>query len=124
MGDDTPVAVAGEGRVELHNGSFENFLHVPKISMNLLSVYHITQKGKKVEFTSDSVFVLGMHDNSIITIGEVDHWSRLYKSTKFSDNDSSFLLTQKESTLHAPPLQHVDTLVLPSASDIRDDSIH
>jgi hypothetical protein len=24
MGDDTPVAVVGEGRVELHNGSFEN----------------------------------------------------------------------------------------------------
>jgi hypothetical protein len=52
-GDDTPVEVAGEGRVELHNGSFENVLHVPKISMNLLSVYQITQKGKKVEFTSN-----------------------------------------------------------------------
>jgi hypothetical protein len=39
MGDDTPVAVAGEGRVELHNGSFENVLHVPNLSMNLLSVY-------------------------------------------------------------------------------------
>jgi hypothetical protein len=39
MGDDTLVAVAGEGRVELHNHSFENVLHVPKISMNLLSVY-------------------------------------------------------------------------------------
>jgi hypothetical protein len=55
MGDDTPLAVAGEGRVELHNGSFENVLHVPNISMNLLSVYQIAQKGKKVEFTSDSV---------------------------------------------------------------------
>jgi hypothetical protein len=42
MGDDTPVAVAGEGRVKLHNGSFENVLHVPKLSMNLLSVYQIT----------------------------------------------------------------------------------
>jgi hypothetical protein len=69
MGDDTPVAVAGEGRVELHNGSFENVLHVPNISMNLLSIYHITQKGKKVEFTSDSVSVIDMHDNSIIAIG-------------------------------------------------------
>jgi hypothetical protein len=39
MGDDTLVAVAGEGRVELHNGSFENALHVPNLSMNLLSVY-------------------------------------------------------------------------------------
>jgi hypothetical protein len=55
MGDYTTVAVAGEGRVELQNGSFENVLHVTKISMNMLSVYQITQKGKKVEFTSDSV---------------------------------------------------------------------
>jgi hypothetical protein len=28
MGDDTPVAIVGEGRVELHNDSFENVLHV------------------------------------------------------------------------------------------------
>jgi hypothetical protein len=65
-----------------------------------------------------------MHDNSIIATGEVDHKSRLYKFTKFSDNDSSFLLTHKESTFHAPPVQHAYTLVLPSVSDIRDDFIH
>jgi hypothetical protein len=39
MGDDTPVAVEGEGRVEIHNGIFENVLRVPDISMNILSVY-------------------------------------------------------------------------------------
>jgi hypothetical protein len=110
--------------VELHNGSFDNVLHGPKLSMNLLLVYHITQKGKKVEFTSDSVSVIDMHDNSIIAIGEVDHKSRLYKFTKFSNDDSSILLTCKESTLHAPPLKHAYTLILPSVSDIRDDSIH
>jgi hypothetical protein len=103
MGDDTPVAVVGEGRVELHNGSFENVLHVPKLSMNMLSVYQITQKCKKIEFRSDSVSIIDMHNNSIIVIGEVDHNSRLYKFTKFSDDDSSILLTHKESTLHAPP---------------------
>jgi hypothetical protein len=65
-----------------------------------------------------------MHENSIIAIGEVDHKSRLYKFTKFYDDDSSFILTHKESTLHAPPMQHEDTLVLPSVSDIRDESIH
>jgi hypothetical protein len=124
MGDDTPIAVAGEGRMELHNGSFENVLHVPKLSMNLLSVYQITQKGKRVEFTSDSVSIIDMHDNSIIAIGEVDHKSRLYKFTKFSDDDSSILLTHKESTLHEPLVKHAYTLVLPSVSDIRDDSIH
>jgi hypothetical protein len=65
MGDDTPIAVAGEGRVEIPNGIFENVLHVPKISINLLSIYQITQMSKRVEFTSDSVIVLDMHDSSI-----------------------------------------------------------
>ena len=39
MGDDTPIAVVGERRVELPNGSFENVLHVPKLSINMLLVY-------------------------------------------------------------------------------------
>jgi hypothetical protein len=123
MGDDTPVEVAGEGRVELHNVIFENVLDVPNLSMNLLSAYQITQKGKNVEFTSDLVSVIDMHANSIIAIGEVDHKSRLYKFTKFYDDDYSFLLTHKESTLHSPPVQHAYTLVIPSVSNIRDDSI-
>jgi hypothetical protein len=93
MGDDTPITVAGEGRVELPNGSFENVLHVPKLSINIISVYQITQISKRVEFTSDSVTVLDMHDSSIIVVGEVDHKSWLYKFTKFIDYDSSFLLT-------------------------------
>jgi hypothetical protein len=93
MGDDTLVAVAGEGRVELPNGSFENVLHATKLSINLLSVYQISQIGKKVEFTLDSAYLLDMHDNSIIAIGEVDHKSRLYKFTKFVDYESSLLLT-------------------------------
>jgi hypothetical protein len=92
--------------------------------MNLLSVYQITQKGKKVEFTSDSVSVIDMQENSIIAIGEVDHKSRLYKFTKFFYDDSSILLTHKDIILHAPPVQHSYTLVLPSILDIRDDSIH
>jgi hypothetical protein len=93
MGDDTPIEVVGEGRVELPNGSFENVLHVPNISINILSVYQITQIGKMVEFTSDSVTVLDMHDNSIIVVGEVYHKSRLYNFTKFILDDSSLLLT-------------------------------
>jgi hypothetical protein len=48
MGDDTPVVVAGKGRVELHNGCFENVLHVPKISINLLSFYQVTQTCKEI----------------------------------------------------------------------------
>jgi len=48
MGDDTSVVVAGKGRVELHNGCFENVLHVPKISINLLSFYQVTQTCKEI----------------------------------------------------------------------------
>jgi hypothetical protein len=92
MGDDTPVDVEGEGRVELHNGNFENVIHVPNLSMNILSIYQITQIGIRFEFTSDSIIVLDMHDSSIIAVGELDHKSRLYKFTKFTDYDSSLLL--------------------------------
>jgi hypothetical protein len=102
----------------------ENVMDVLNLSMNLISVYQITQKGKRVEFTLDSVSVIDIHDNSIIAIGEVDQNSRLYKFTKFSNDDSYFLLTHKESTFHAPPMQHAYTLVLSSVSNIRDDSIH
>ena len=56
MGDDTPIVVVGEGRVELSNGSFKNVLHVPKLSISLLSVYQITQIGKRVEFTVTHYF--------------------------------------------------------------------
>jgi hypothetical protein len=70
-GDNTPVVVAGEGRVELPNGIFENVLHVPNLSMNLLSVYQITHKGKKIEFTSDSVSILDM---MTITISQLVRW--------------------------------------------------
>jgi hypothetical protein len=39
MGDDSPVEVTKKGRIELTNESFMNVLHVPKLSVNLLSVY-------------------------------------------------------------------------------------
>ena len=65
-----------------------------------------------------------MHDNSIIAIGKVDHKSRLYKFTKFVDDDFSLLLTHKEIPLYAHPMEDAYTLVLPSVIDIKDDSIH
>jgi hypothetical protein len=45
MGDNFSVEVTGKGRIELTNRSFENVLHVPKISVNLLSVYQMTNYG-------------------------------------------------------------------------------
>jgi len=46
MRDDTPVEVIGQGRIKLPHEIFENVLHVPKLSMNLLSTYQITHYGK------------------------------------------------------------------------------
>jgi hypothetical protein len=39
IGDESPIEVASKGRVELTNGSFENVLHVPKLSVNIFSMY-------------------------------------------------------------------------------------
>jgi hypothetical protein len=39
MGDNSSFEFISKGRIELTNGSFENVLHVPKIYVNLLSVY-------------------------------------------------------------------------------------
>jgi len=68
---DTSVEVIGQGRVEIPHRSFENVLHVPKLSMNLLFVYQImhSSTGKRVEFTLDSVTIYDMCDNSTIVFG-------------------------------------------------------
>ena len=44
MGDNFAVAATGQGRVQFKDGSFENDLHVPRISVNIVSVYHMTHK--------------------------------------------------------------------------------
>jgi hypothetical protein len=96
MGDDTPVEVIGQGRVELPHGIFENVLHVPKLSVNLLSIYQITHSGigKRVEFTLDFVTISDIHDNYTIVVGEVNHQSRLYTFSKFiAKSDFALLLT-------------------------------
>jgi hypothetical protein len=66
MGDNSPVEVTDKGRIELTNGSFENVLHVPKISINLLLVYQmkIFDIGKRVIFTLDAVDIYDMETNS------------------------------------------------------------
>ena len=73
MGDDSPVDITGKGRIELNHGSFEDVLHVPKLSVNLLSVYQITHSGtgKRVEFTPDAMNIFDIQSNSKIATGEV-----------------------------------------------------
>jgi hypothetical protein len=64
MGYNSYVEVTGKGRIELTNGSFENVLHVPKISVNLLSMYQMTNSGtgNKVILTPNSVDLSKMFD--------------------------------------------------------------
>jgi hypothetical protein len=100
MGDDSLVEVTRKGRVELDHEIFENVLHVPKLSVNLLSVYHITHIGsrKKVEFILDSFSISDMQDNSKIVVGEVNHKCWLYTFIKFTELDSSILLTHVDDS--------------------------
>jgi hypothetical protein len=101
MGDDTLVEVIGQGRVEFPHRSFENVLHVPKISVNLLSAHQIKHSytRKRVEFTPDSVTIYDIHDNSTIVVGEVNDHSHLYTFSKFiAKSDSSLLLTHPDDT--------------------------
>jgi hypothetical protein len=95
MGDNSSVEVTGKGRIELTNGSFENVLNVPKISINLLFMYQMTNSGtgKKVIFTPNSVEIYNMQTNSRVATGEVNHQSRLYTFFEFIEPDSDLLLT-------------------------------
>jgi hypothetical protein len=80
MGDNSSVEVTSKGRIELTNESFENVLHVPKLSVNLLFVYQMTNSGtgNKFIFTPNFVDIYDMQTNSKVATGEVIHHSRLY----------------------------------------------
>jgi hypothetical protein len=100
MGDNSFVEVTDKGRIELTNGSFENVLHVPKLSVNLLSMYQMTNSGtgKKVIFTPNVMDIYDMQTNSRVATGEVNHQSRLYTFSEFIEPNSSLLLTHADES--------------------------
>jgi hypothetical protein len=100
MGGNTFVEVIDKGRIELTNKSFENVLHVPKLFVNLLSMYQMTNYGtrKKVIFTPNSVDIYDMKTNSRVATGEVNHQSRLYTFFEFIEIDFSLLLTHADES--------------------------
>jgi hypothetical protein len=75
MGDNSSVKVTSKGRIELTNESFENVLHVPKLSIKLFSMYQMMNYGteKKVIFTPNSVDIYNMQTNSRVSTDEVNH---------------------------------------------------
>jgi hypothetical protein len=100
MGDNSSVEVTSKGRIELTNGNFENVLHVPKLSVNLLSVYQMMNSDtrKKVIFTPNFVDIYDMQTNSRVATGEVNHQSRLYTFFEFIEPDFALLLTHVDES--------------------------
>jgi hypothetical protein len=100
MGDNSFFEVTDKGRIELTNGSFENVLHVSKISVNLIFVYQMMNfgTGNKVIFTPNSVHIYDMKTNSRVSTSEVNHQSRLYNFSEFIEPDSSLLLTHADES--------------------------
>ena len=100
MGDNSSVKVTGKGRIELTNGSFENVLHVPKLSINLLPMYQMTNSNtrKKVIFTPNSMDIYDMQTNSRVATDEVYHQSSLYTSYEFIEPNFALLLTHVDES--------------------------
>jgi hypothetical protein len=75
MGENSPVEVTDKGRIELTNKSFENVLHVPKIYVNILSMYQMKNYDteNKFIFTPNAMDIYEMQTNSRVATGEVNH---------------------------------------------------
>jgi hypothetical protein len=100
MGDNSPIEVTGKGRIELTNRSFKNVLHVSKLSVNIFSVYQMTNYGtrKKLIFTPNAVDIYEIQTNSRVATSDVNHQSRLYTFSKFIEPDSTLLLTHVDES--------------------------
>jgi hypothetical protein len=100
VGDNSSFEVTIKGRIELTNRSFDNVLHVPKFFVNLLSMYQMMNSGtgNKFIFTPNSLDIYDMKTNSRVSIGEVNHQSRLYTFSKFIEPDSALLLTHADES--------------------------
>jgi hypothetical protein len=98
MGNNSPFEVIDKGGIELTNEIFENVLHVPKISINLLSVYQLTNSSteNKLIFTPNAVEIYEMQPNSMFFTGEVNHQLRLYTFSDFIEPYSTLLLTHAD----------------------------
>jgi hypothetical protein len=76
-------------------------LHVPKLSINLLSMYQMknSSTGKKFIFMPDPVDIYDVQTNSMVSISEVSHQSRIYTFYEFIEVEFSlFLIHVDESS--------------------------
>jgi hypothetical protein len=100
MGDNSSIEVTDKGRIKLTNESFENVLHVPKIYVNLLSVYQMMNSSTKNKFIFKPNFldIYDMQTNSRVATNEVNHQSRLYTFFEFIELDFYLLLTHVDES--------------------------
>ena len=73
-GDNSTVEATRQRRVQFIDGIFENVLHIPRISVNLISMYHMTHTDtrRKVEFFPDSMSIYDMKPNMKIASSKVN----------------------------------------------------
>ena len=96
MGYDSQVSSKGKGTIHLEHGSFKNFLYVPSLDSNLLSVYQITHIGLpiRVVFNPDDVEISEIASGKLIVVGKGNHSAKTYEFSNFvSDSKPSSLLT-------------------------------
>ena len=73
---------------------------VPEISANLLSIYQICHSGdrKIVEFSPNNVVVRDLQDpDTIVSHGQVDHGSRLYRFVGFETSSGQSFIAHADS---------------------------
>jgi hypothetical protein len=116
MGENSPVKVTDKGKIELTNGSFENVFHVPKLSINLLSIYQMKKSNTRKSFilTPDAVDIYDMKTNSRVATGEVNHQSRLYTFSEFVEPNFALLLTHADesSRLRHERFEHLNFIYM------------
>ena len=85
MGDDTQIQVEGKGIVKLEHEVFKNFLYVPSLEANMLSVYQMTNTGspKRVVFEPDLVEISNISIGNMIVEGVANHASKEYEFSHF-----------------------------------------
>jgi hypothetical protein len=95
MGDKSPVEFTDKGKIELTNESFNNVLHIPKLFVNILSMYQMKNSNTKKRdiFTLDAMDIYDMQTSSRVATGEVNHQSRLYTFFEFIEPDFALMLT-------------------------------
>jgi hypothetical protein len=100
MGENSSVEVTDKGRTKMTNGIFKNMLHVPKLSVNLLSIYQMINSStrKKVIIKPNFVDIYDMQTNSRVSTDEVNHQSRLYTFFEFIELDYALLLTHADES--------------------------